>query len=111
MRILRTRTKVIGCGLPTPLSDSGCNSNNISNMSRQQHPVLIAFVAILLAWLLAWSGYVISKHSKMTAAKVWQYQRSMNLSQMSPTDRLRAIKGLAERVNALSPEERQNWHL
>ena len=80
-------------------------------MSRQQRPVLIAFGAIVLAWLLAWSGYVISRHSKMTAEKVRQYQSSMDLAHLSATDRLKALKGLAERLNALSPEERHKWQL
>ena len=80
-------------------------------MSRQQRPVLIAVGAIVLAWLLAWSGYVISKHSKMTAEKVRQYQLSMDLAHLSAADRLKALKGLAERLNALSPEERQKWQL
>src|SRR6478672_433017 len=81
-------------------------------MPRQkQRPVLVAFGAIILVWLLAWSGYVISRHMKMTAAKVNQYQRSMDLTRLSAADRLKALKGLVERLNALSPEERQKWML
>ncbi len=80
-------------------------------MSRQQRPILIAIGALVLAWLLAWSGYVICRHSKMTAEKVRQYQRSMDLAHVSAADRLKALKGLAERLNALSPEERHKWQL
>jgi len=80
-------------------------------MSRQQRPVLIAIGALVVAWLLAWSGYVISGHSKMTAEKVRRYQRSMDLAHLSAPDRLKALKGLAERLNALSPDERKNWRL
>jgi hypothetical protein len=80
-------------------------------MSHQQRPVLIAIGAIALAWLLAWSGYVIFRHSKMTADKVNQYQRSMDLTRLSAADRLKALKGLVERLNALSPEERHKWNL
>jgi hypothetical protein len=80
-------------------------------MSRQQRPILIAVGAIVLAWLLAWSGYVIARHSKMTAEKVKQYQRSMDLTHLSAADRLKALKRLAEMLNALSPDERQKWQL
>jgi hypothetical protein len=80
-------------------------------MSPQQRPVLLAIGAIALAWLLAWSGYVIFRHSKMTAAKVNQFQRSMDLTRLSAAERLKALKGLLERLNALSPEERQQWML
>jgi hypothetical protein len=80
-------------------------------MNQRNRPILIAVVAILTAWLLAWSGYVICGHTKMTAEKVRKYESSMDLAHMSPADRLKAIKGLAERVNAMSPEERQRWKL
>jgi hypothetical protein len=83
-------------------------------MSKTRHkrrPVLKAICAIAIAWVLAWSGYIISKHSKMTADKVKQYQNSIDLSRLSAADRLKALKALAEKLNALSPEERQLWRL
>src|SRR5215218_9508030 len=81
-------------------------------MPRQkQRPVLLAFGAIVLVWLLAWSGFVISRHMKMTAEKVAAYQRSLDFSKLSAADRMKALKTLAERINALSLEERQKWHL
>lgn len=80
-------------------------------MSRQQRPIFIAIGAIALAWLLAWSGYVIFGHAKMTAEKVRQFQRSMDFAHLSEADRLKALKHLAEMLNALSPEERARWRL
>jgi hypothetical protein len=77
----------------------------------RKHPILVAGAAILLVWLLAWSGYVISKHSKMTAQKVTKFQQSLDLGRLSAADRLKALKELAEKLNALSPEERQQWRL
>ena len=77
----------------------------------RNRPPLIAAAAIILVWLLAWSGYVISKHSKMTSEKVSQYQRSLDLARLSSADRLKALKKLAEMLNGLSPEERQLWRL
>src|SRR5690349_15157180 len=76
-----------------------------------RRPILIALGALALVWLLAWSGYVIARHARMTAEKVRQYQHSLDLARLTPAERLKFLKGLAERLNALSPEERQNWHL
>jgi hypothetical protein len=47
----------------------------------------------------------------MTAEKVRQYQNSIDLAHLSAADRLKALKALAEKLNALSPEERQLWRL
>jgi hypothetical protein len=83
-------------------------------MKKKQHrqrPILKMVFAIVLAWALAWSGYVISKHSRMTAEKVRHYQNSIDLAHLSAADRLKALKALAEKLNALSPEERQLWRL
>src|SRR4051812_20163468 len=77
----------------------------------KQRPVLKMVCAIGVAWALAWSGYVISRHSRMTAEKVKQYQNSMDLAHLSAADRLKALRTLAEKLNALSPEERQLWQL
>src|SRR5882672_2466636 len=79
--------------------------------NHKRRPVLKAICAITVAWMLAWSGYVISKHSRMTAEKVNQYQNSLDLSRLSAAERLKALKALAEKLNALSPEERQLWRL
>src|SRR5437764_959580 len=78
---------------------------------KKRRPVLKVICALALTWALAWSGYIISKHSRMTAEKVKQYQKSIELSRLSAADRLKALKTLAEKLNALSPEERQLWRL
>jgi hypothetical protein len=85
--------------------------NKTRKTRHKRRPILKAICAIALAWALAWSGYIISKHSKMTADKVKQYQNSIDLSHLSAADRLKALKALAKKLNALSPEERQLWRL
>lgn len=79
--------------------------------NHRNRAIYIGLSAILLAWLLAWSGYVIFGHSKMTAEKLSRYQRELNLARLSAADRLKALKALADKINALSPAERQRWHL
>jgi len=80
-------------------------------MNQRNRPLLIGAVAIVAAWLLAWSAYVICGHTKMTAEKVRKYEASLDLAHMSSAERLKAIKSLAEKINAMSPEERQRWKL
>ncbi len=80
-------------------------------LQQRQRPILIGIGALVLGWLLAWGGYVLSKHSKMTAPRVYQFQNSLDLSRLSAADRLKALKALADKVNALSAEERQHWQL
>src|SRR5258706_7551981 len=105
--------RAIGCGRPIRPNEPFGNPNHsvLNNMSRQQRPVVIAIGALVLAWLLAWSGYVISGHSKMTAEKVRQYQRSLDLAHLSAADRLKGLKSLAGKLNALATEERHQWPL
>jgi len=78
---------------------------------KRNRPLIVGAAAIVLVWLLSWSGYVIFKHSKMTAERVSQYQRSTDLARLSSADRLKALKKLAEMLNSLSPEDRQHWRL
>src|SRR6476659_2460500 len=76
-----------------------------------KHTFLKGMAAIVVVWLLAWSGYVIFQHSRMTAEKVNQYQRGLDLSRLSAAERLKALKALADKVNAMSPEEREHWRM
>ena len=80
-------------------------------MNQRNRPLLMGAVAIIAAWLLAWSSYVICGHTKTTAEKVRKYEASLDLAHMSSAERLKAIKSLAEKINAMSPEERQRWKL
>src|SRR5258708_19013878 len=81
-------------------------------MLQQRHrPILFGIGALVLVWLLAWGGYAISKHSKMTAVRVRQFQDALDLPRLSAAARMKALKALADKVNGLSPEERQHWQL
>lgn len=66
-----------------------------------------AVVALVAIWAVATAGYVIARNSKMTAEKLRAYVDSVDLSRLSVSDRARALKALADKLNALSREERQ----
>jgi hypothetical protein len=45
----------------------------------------------------------------MTAEKLRQYVNSVELAKLSAADRAHALRALADKVNALPPDERRNW--
>src|SRR6266536_6665439 len=76
-------------------------------LSQRWRPVFFSAVAILAIWLVASVGYFIAKNSKMTAEKVKAYAESVDLSKLSAAARAKAIQELADKLNALSPDERR----
>jgi hypothetical protein len=79
--------------------------------NRRLRSILYAALAVLAIWLVAMAGYMIARNSKMTAGKIREYVNSVDLSRLSAAERARAIQALADRINALSPEERRRWRL
>lgn len=80
-------------------------------MSARYRPVIISLAALVAVWLLAWGGYTIAQHSRMTADKIRAYVASVDLSKLSGAARAQAIRDLADKINRLSPEERRNARL
>lgn len=76
-------------------------------MSQRWRPVFLAVLAVLGIWLVALAGYAIAKNRKMTAEKVRAYAASVDLSKLSGDARARALQELADKINALSLEERR----
>jgi hypothetical protein len=74
---------------------------------QRQRPILIAAMILVAAWVAAIAGYTIAKNSRMSAARVRAYAESMDLKKLTRDERAKAIRGLAERLNRLSPEERR----
>jgi len=74
-------------------------------------PVIIAALAIILAWAAAITVYTIAKNSRLTAEKVRNYADSVDLSKLSAQQRTEALRKLAAMLNSLSQDERQKVRL
>jgi len=73
--------------------------------------VVVCGVALIGIWLLAIMGYAIAHNSRMTAEKVRAYVDSIDLSKLSGKAREQALRELANKLNALSAEERRRARL
>jgi hypothetical protein len=78
-------------------------------MNQRSRPVFIAVVLVVFIALGACAAYVYYQSVAMTPEKLGDYVRSVDLTKLSGGDRSRAIGKLAEKVNALSVEDRRRW--
>ena len=76
-------------------------------MSQRWRPVAISAIAVCGIWLVAFAGIRIARNAKMTAEKVRAYAESVELGKLSGAARAKAIQDLADKLNALSLEERR----
>ena len=67
-------------------------------------PVFIALGAVVAIWIVAITCYSIAKNSKPTAERTRAYVDSVDLNKLSASERQKAIKRLADMLNALSPD-------
>lgn len=77
----------------------------------RQRTVVLAAAALVGIWVVAVAGYDIAQRLKVTADKVRAYAGSVNLNRLSAADRARALKKLADELNALSLADRQQLRL
>src|SRR5260221_3867027 len=76
-------------------------------LTQRWRPVFYALIGVVAIWAVALTGYTIARNSKITAEKVRAYVESNDLSKMSAAERAKALRRLADMLNALSIEERQ----
>jgi hypothetical protein len=80
-------------------------------LSQRQRAVMWAALGLIAIWGLSFGGYLIATNLKMTAEKVRAYVDSVDLRRLSAGDRARALQALADKINRLSREERQQLRL
>ena len=76
-------------------------------LDRRWRPVLISGAVVLGLWVAVLIGYSIANSRHMTVDKVRAYIQSVDLDKLSGPKRAKAIRQLADMLNALSLEERQ----
>src|SRR5215469_15574469 len=80
-------------------------------LSRRWRPVLVFGLVALGLWVVALTGYSIAKSHRVTVEGIQAYVQSVDLSKLSAAERTKAIRKLADMLNALSVEERQRARL
>jgi hypothetical protein len=80
-------------------------------LSRRWRPVFLSALVVIGLWAIVLAGYSIAKGRRVTVERVRAYAQSVDLSKLSGNDRARAIRKLADMLNALSLEERQKARL
>jgi hypothetical protein len=76
-------------------------------MNARYRPLVIALAALTAVWLAALGGYAISDHFKMNAEKLRTFIQGTDLSKLSGAARAKALRELADKINALSADERR----
>ena len=76
-------------------------------MNRRARSLWLAGAIVAGIWLLSWAGFAVARQSRMTAEKFRAYAQSVDLSRLQGSERERALRKLAEKMNALPPEERR----
>ena len=80
-------------------------------VTQRWRPILLSGLAVLAIWAVAVIGYQLAKNSRMTAEKLKTYIASVDLSKISGDARAKAIRKLADMLNALSLDERRKARL
>jgi hypothetical protein len=79
--------------------------------NRRLRSLVYAGAALVVIWLLVWAGFAIAQSWKMTGDKVNRFVDSMDLAKLSAAERERALRRLADMINALSADDRRHWRL
>lgn len=76
-------------------------------MNFQRRTLITAGVSLLVAWGLAFGGFEMVRRSRVTPEKVRAFLHDTDLAHLTGPARARAIRRLAEMLNALTIEQRQ----
>ncbi|HEY3860636.1 MAG TPA: hypothetical protein VGO59_02005 [Verrucomicrobiae bacterium] len=76
-------------------------------MNARYRPVIFAVAALVGVWLASLGGYALADHFKMTAERLSAFIHGTDFSKLSGDARAKALRELEAKINALSPEERQ----
>jgi hypothetical protein len=73
--------------------------------------IVYAVIALAVVWVLAATGFALARKSKVTAEKVAQQLRTVDLSTLSAEERAKTLRELARKMTALNIDERRRARL
>lgn len=76
-------------------------------MNPRHKPLVYVLLCLAGAWLVAGTGYLIARGTRVTAEKVRAYLHRVDLARLQGEARAKALRDLARQLNALSYEERR----
>lgn len=76
-------------------------------LNRRWRPVWLCALVVVVLWAVVLTGYSIAKAHRVTVESIRAYVESVDLNKLSGGERAKAIRKLADMLNALSVEERQ----
>ncbi|MBN9693495.1 MAG: hypothetical protein J0M24_24885 [Verrucomicrobia bacterium] len=76
-------------------------------MSPRRRLLLLASLALVLAWGLAFGGFAWARATRVTPERISRYVQSVDWARLTPEQREKALRKLADLLNRLSPEDRR----
>ena len=67
-------------------------------LSHRWRPILVAVVAVSVIWVVALTGYVIARNSRVTGDKVRAYVEQTDLNKLSADDRAKLAASVDNRL-------------
>ena len=80
-------------------------------MSPRRRLMIRMSLALGLAWTIALGGYVWARNLKVTPQRVSRFLQQTPFSKLTPDERLKVIRKLAEMLVQLSPDERRGLRM
>ncbi len=76
-------------------------------LAPRRRAIVIASLVFITGWVVAITGFMVARSSKVTPEKVAAYLKDVDPSALSGEARAKALSELARQINALSVEERR----
>ncbi len=80
-------------------------------LSQRRRAIVFAVGVVVVSWMLAWLGHTLARNARMTADKFRRYVQSVDFSRLQGQERAKALRALADKLNALPPDERREIRL
>ncbi len=77
--------------------------------NRRTRSLFLAAIALAIVWGVAMVAFMVVRSWKVTAAKVSQFESTVDLDKLQPADRAKDLRKLEDLINAMPADERRRW--